>query len=190
MGLISGFNVLELRHCRSYGSRISRWLLINSAWRKIVPLYIPWRASGLRTYIRADSPQDISSRSEVLHIYFDNPRSKPSKIIFHKDNMPRPTIVLVNGAWHSPEFFSGVISILELKGYKCVAIAMPGVGRSPPVASLDEDIAAVRNAVMKELDLGNNVMMHAHSESQPGGLPKLVETNTARLGRYTHVQRL
>jgi hypothetical protein len=40
---------------------------------------------------------------------------------------------------------------------------MPSVGRSPAVTSLDEDIAEIRGAVLKELDAGRDVMMHAHS---------------------------
>ncbi|KAG0651156.1 hypothetical protein D0Z07_2593 [Hyphodiscus hymeniophilus] len=79
-----------------------------------------------------------------------------------------PTIVIVPGAWHSPEFFNSVISILEPLGYKCVTISMPGVGGSPPVDSLDEDIAAVRTVVMKELETGNDAIIHAHSW---GGIP-------------------
>jgi pimeloyl-ACP methyl ester carboxylesterase len=76
--------------------------------------------------------------------------------------MALPTIIFVHGAWHPIEFFSKVISLLEPFGYKCIAIALPAVGRSPPVKSLDEDIAAVRSAVLKELDLGNSVIVNAH----------------------------
>lgn len=79
-----------------------------------------------------------------------------------------PTIVFVHGAWHSQEFFSPVISILEPLGYKCVTVLMPAVGRMKPVESLDEDIAAVRTTVMKELDAGLNVIINAHSW---GGIP-------------------
>ena len=74
-----------------------------------------------------------------------------------------PTIVFVPGAWHSPEFFGAVISILEPLGYQCVTVSMPGVGRIPPVDNLDEDIAAVRTTVIKELDAGHDVIIHAHS---------------------------
>lgn len=41
----------------------------------------------------------------------------------------------------------------------------PNVGSSPPLKSLNEDIEAVRTAVMKELDAGRNVMANAHSTS-------------------------
>ena len=82
--------------------------------------------------------------------------------------MSYPTIVFVHGSWHSPEFFGKTIQHLEPLGYKCVAVSMPAVGRVPPVTSLDEDIAVVRSAVLKEVDAGRDVMVHAHSW---GGIP-------------------
>lgn len=75
----------------------------------------------------------------------------------------KPTIIFCHGAWHYPEFFNKVIAILEPLGYKCIALQLPGAGNEPPVKSLDDDFAVVRSAVVKELDAGNNVMMHAHS---------------------------
>ena len=77
--------------------------------------------------------------------------------------MSCPTIIFVHGAWHYPECFDKVKDILEPNGYRCVAVAMPSVGRTPPVTSLDEDIAAVRAAVVKELDEGRDVVVNAHS---------------------------
>jgi pimeloyl-ACP methyl ester carboxylesterase len=74
-----------------------------------------------------------------------------------------PTIVFVHGAWHGPEWFDAVISILEPLGYKCVTVSMPAVGRTNPVTSLDEDIEAVRTTVIKELDAGKDVIINAHS---------------------------
>lgn len=82
--------------------------------------------------------------------------------------MARPTFILVPGAWHSAEFYDRVIAILKPLGYKCVALNMPSVGRSPPVSSLDEDIDTIRSAVLKELDLGNDVVVSSHSW---GGIP-------------------
>ena len=45
---------------------------------------------------------------------------------------------------------------------------MPSVGRDPPVQSLDDDIAAVREAILKEFEVGKHVMVVSHSWS---GLP-------------------
>ena len=77
--------------------------------------------------------------------------------------MSQPTIIFCPGAWHPVEFFDKVIAILEPLGYKCVTIPMPSVGRIPPVKTLDEDINAVRMAVLKELDTGHNVIVNSHS---------------------------
>ena len=82
--------------------------------------------------------------------------------------MPKPTIVFCHGAWHNPSFFGKVISILEPIGYKCVTFSFPGTGNVPAVQSLDDDIAAVRAAVLKEIDTGSDVIVSAHSW---GGVP-------------------
>ena len=78
--------------------------------------------------------------------------------------MVLPTIIFVHGAWHFGGYFDKVQAILESKGYKCVVLEMPAVGRSPPVKSLDEDIETVRTAVLKELEAGNDVQINSHSE--------------------------
>jgi len=82
--------------------------------------------------------------------------------------MPYPVMIFTPGAWHSPNFYDQIIAILEPLGYKCVTVSMPSVGRVPPVSSMDEDIAAVRNAVLVELDAGRDVIVNAHSWS---GIP-------------------
>lgn len=83
--------------------------------------------------------------------------------------MAHPTIVFCHGAWHNVRFFDKVIGILEPLGYRCITVPLPSSsGRVPPTTSLDEDIAAIRNAVLKELDAGRDVVMNAHSW---GGIP-------------------
>lgn len=77
--------------------------------------------------------------------------------------MSLPTIIFVHGAWHFGGYFDKVRKILELKGYRTVALEMPAVGRSPPVTSLTEDIETVRTAILKELDAGHDVVVNAHS---------------------------
>jgi hypothetical protein len=77
--------------------------------------------------------------------------------------MSLPTIIFCHGAYHPKEVFSKVIGIHEPLEYRCNALSMPSVGRSPAVTSLDEAIAEIRGAVLKELDAGRKVMMHAHS---------------------------
>lgn len=88
--------------------------------------------------------------------------------IYSTYTMSRPVIVFTHGAWHSPEYFDQVITLLEPLGYKCVRVSLPSVGRLPATTSLDEDITVIRDAVLAELDGGNDVVLHAHSW---GGLP-------------------
>jgi pimeloyl-ACP methyl ester carboxylesterase len=82
--------------------------------------------------------------------------------------MPLPVLVFVHGAWHSPEYYDRVIARLEPLGYKCIVVSMPSVGRIPATSSLDEDIEAIRNTVLAELDAGQDVIVNAHSW---GGIP-------------------
>jgi len=88
--------------------------------------------------------------------------------------MSRPVMIFTHGAWHSPEYFDLVISILEPLGYKCVTVSMPSVGRVPPVTSLQEDIEVVRNAVLKELDGGHDVIVNVHSVSEHRGVEDFI----------------
>jgi hypothetical protein len=46
--------------------------------------------------------------------------------------------------------------------YRCITVPLPSVGTSPPVNGLDEDINAVRTAVMKKLDVGRDVTVNVH----------------------------
>ncbi|KAL2072510.1 hypothetical protein VTL71DRAFT_11853 [Oculimacula yallundae] len=82
--------------------------------------------------------------------------------------MSKPSIVFCHGAWHQPSFFNKIIAILEPLGYKCVTFSFPATGNVPAVKSLDDDIAAVRSVVLKEIDAGADVMVSAHSW---GGIP-------------------
>jgi hypothetical protein len=77
--------------------------------------------------------------------------------------MSLSTIIFCHRAYHPMEIFSKVTGILEPLGYKCNALSMPSVARSSAVTSLDEGIAEIRGTVLKELDAGRDVMMHAHS---------------------------
>jgi pimeloyl-ACP methyl ester carboxylesterase len=82
--------------------------------------------------------------------------------------MSKPTIIFVHGAWHNSEYFSKIIALLEPLGYRCITVDLPAVHSAPPVTSLTEDIETIRAAVEKQVELGHEVMIHAHSW---GGIP-------------------
>jgi pimeloyl-ACP methyl ester carboxylesterase len=93
------------------------------------------------------------------------------------NNMARPTIVLVHGAWHSPEYFKPLSRVLQSHSYNVRSVALPSVvdeGMIPPTDPKD-DIAAVRTVVQEELDGGHDVVVVPHSY---GGIP----TTSAILG--------
>lgn len=79
--------------------------------------------------------------------------------------MSKPHIVLVPGAWHTPECFSLIIPKLESHGYKVHSRQMPSVGSETPPEDLSQDIAALRELVTEAIASGNDVVVVPHSWS-------------------------
>jgi hypothetical protein len=79
--------------------------------------------------------------------------------------MSKPTLIFLPGAWHSPEIFNAVILKLSAHGYKSTALPLQAVIQKPAVKDLQPDIDALRSAVLKEADAGNDVMVVGHSWS-------------------------
>jgi len=80
----------------------------------------------------------------------------------------KPTLIFVPGAWHSPACYSAVIERLQSGSdpYKCVTVELGSVGAepgSPSLQSWQPDVDAVRGAVQKELEEGNDVLLVCHS---------------------------
>ncbi|KIO24296.1 hypothetical protein M407DRAFT_77131 [Tulasnella calospora MUT 4182] len=80
----------------------------------------------------------------------------------------KPSIIFVPGGWHEPHVFDPVISILQSKGYKTLAVSLPSIGTSPPVDDLQPDVSAIREAIVSCTDAGSEVVVFAHSY---GGFP-------------------
>jgi hypothetical protein len=80
--------------------------------------------------------------------------------------MAKPTLIFTPGAWHTPEVFNTVIAKLEAEGYKCITLSLMAVGHEPPVKTLEPDIAAIHEAVFKEIhENESDIMMVSHSWS-------------------------
>ena len=92
--------------------------------------------------------------------------------------MVRPSLVFVPGAWHSPAHFAPVISHLTKLGYHCTSATLPSVGPEVGLTSFDPDVEAVRNAVLRELDKGQNVVLIGHSYGGVPGVSALAGLNT------------
>ncbi|KIW94800.1 uncharacterized protein Z519_04777 [Cladophialophora bantiana CBS 173.52] len=84
--------------------------------------------------------------------------------------MSKPTFVIVHGAWHRPAHFEPLMTALNRHGYRAVAPALPSVHKAPTeiVPDHHEDVAAVRQAILDELDGGADVIVVPHSY---GGIP-------------------
>lgn len=78
---------------------------------------------------------------------------------------PKPTLILVPGAWHNGAIiFNKVISVLSKQQYKCIPIALPSITPTgnPSITYID-DITAVRNAIEAETTQGRDVVLVVHS---------------------------
>ncbi|KAJ3548703.1 hypothetical protein NM208_g872 [Fusarium decemcellulare] len=73
-----------------------------------------------------------------------------------------PTLVFVPGAWHTPEYWGKMVTILEAQQYKCVTVALPTVS-SNIETTLPDDVNAVRGAILAETTQGRNVVVVVHS---------------------------
>ena len=83
--------------------------------------------------------------------------------------MPKPTIVFVPGAWHTPEAYSSVIQVLESRSYNCIGVHLHSIGPSPTCEGFTEDVATIRASVEKLIDGEEKevvVVLHSYS-----GLP-------------------
>lgn len=80
----------------------------------------------------------------------------------------KPAIVLVPGAWHSPDAYAPMTRLLVEAGYAVNGVKLPSVGADPALQSWDEDVAAIRKALSEAVDAGRDVVVMVHSY---GGLP-------------------
>ena len=79
--------------------------------------------------------------------------------------MALPQLVLIPGAWHTPEAFSLIIPKLKSHGYTIHTSQLPSVDADPadPPKDFSKDIAVVRDLVIKAIGNGNDVVVAPHS---------------------------
>ncbi|KKK14460.1 hypothetical protein P175DRAFT_0551483 [Aspergillus ochraceoroseus IBT 24754] len=80
----------------------------------------------------------------------------------------KPTIILVPGAWHSPDCYDRVIEYLHEAGYKTEKVHLPSVGPPEHYTDFSADVAHVRKYIEKAVNAGQKVVVVVHSY---GGLP-------------------
>jgi pimeloyl-ACP methyl ester carboxylesterase len=82
--------------------------------------------------------------------------------------MSKPTIVLVPGAWHTPDSYPDVVTILSKHGYATIGLPLPSVGAIPPHKDFTDDLGGIRSCLTKLVTEEKEVVLVVHSYS---GLP-------------------
>ncbi|KAF9872135.1 hypothetical protein CkaCkLH20_10472 [Colletotrichum karsti] len=77
--------------------------------------------------------------------------------------MPKPTIILVHGAWHRPDHYKPFLDVLERKGYPCIAPSLPSGSTPPPEDPPAADVRCIREAAVEVADQGRKIIAVAHS---------------------------
>jgi pimeloyl-ACP methyl ester carboxylesterase len=74
----------------------------------------------------------------------------------------KPVLILVPGAWHTAEIWNQVTSLLEARGYKCIAVSLPSTNGTNTTTFRD-DVHAVQKAIEAETTQGLDVVLVVHS---------------------------
>lgn len=78
--------------------------------------------------------------------------------------MSKPTIIIVPGAWQKPVAFEKIVTLLEQAGYPTIHVPLPTVADiDAPLASLTDDVEAVRKVLVPLVDEGKEVVLIGHS---------------------------
>ncbi|KAF7903304.1 uncharacterized protein EAF01_006353 [Botrytis porri] len=73
-----------------------------------------------------------------------------------------PTLIFIPGAWHRPEIWAQVTSLLQEQNYKCIPVELPSTTGDATIG-FGEDITAVRNIILSETRQGHDVILIVHS---------------------------
>lgn len=83
---------------------------------------------------------------------------------------PKPTIVIVPGAWQRIDAFLPFADRLKQAGYGVECVGVPSTGGTElPLTGLPEDIAAVRAALQPLVEQGRDVVLLVHSAGGVSG---------------------
>lgn len=73
----------------------------------------------------------------------------------------KPTVVMVHGAWHSPVQYEPLPTLLVQAGYSLIFPHLPSIGGK--MATFDQDVTAVRDAIHTCVEDGREVVVLMHS---------------------------
>lgn len=75
----------------------------------------------------------------------------------------KPTILLVPGAWHSPDLYAPMTNLLVAEGYEYIGISLTSTGADPALENWDPDVELIHKTVLGVLDQGKDVVLVVHS---------------------------
>lgn len=76
---------------------------------------------------------------------------------------PKPTILFIHGAYHPPACYAPLTDRLRNEGFEVVTPRLASLGADKHGVTLDDDVAAIRDAAAPLLAAGKSVLVVAHS---------------------------
>jgi pimeloyl-ACP methyl ester carboxylesterase len=96
---------------------------------------------------------------------------------------PKPTIVLISGAWHTPSSYSHLTTALRAQGYEVHVPRLPSTNAArPPTADLTTDTALIRTLAEELTSAGKKVVAIMHSYGGQVGTNALHGLSVSTLG--------
>ena len=77
--------------------------------------------------------------------------------------MPKPTILLVGGAWHTADYLKPLATALEAADYPTLTLALPSVDARPAKLGFEADVALVRSTASELVADGKHIFAVLHS---------------------------
>jgi len=78
-------------------------------------------------------------------------------------SIPKPTIIIIHGAWHHPDHYALLVKLLTAKGYETLCPSQPTYNNVPATKSLHDDVALIREILTKLVGDGKEVIVIMHS---------------------------
>ncbi|CAG8893106.1 unnamed protein product [Penicillium egyptiacum] len=76
----------------------------------------------------------------------------------------RPTILVIHGAWHHPDFYATFCKAFEDLGYETICPRLPTCNDDiPPTKKLADDVSLIRQTAQSLLDSGKAIIAVMHS---------------------------
>ncbi|KAB8261328.1 Alpha/beta hydrolase fold-1 [Aspergillus pseudonomiae] len=77
---------------------------------------------------------------------------------------PKPTILLIHGAWHTPAHYEPYTTALQNAGFEVHCPHLPTcTGQSPPTATFADDVALIRQTLHSLTSAGKQILLIMHS---------------------------